>query len=219
VNEPGADGFVRWLINQDVLRFGDFVLKSGRRSPYFFNLGKVATGAALAHLGRCYARRIVELGWHFDVLFGPAYKGIPIAVATAIGLADDGREVPVAFNRKEAKDHGEGGLFVGAPIEGRVLLIDDVLTAGTAVREAAGLIAGRAELAGVVIALDREECNAAGVGALAALGEELDVPVAALATLTDVIGFLDRNPQEDKHPPGILESIRAYRQEYCIPRS
>ena len=150
--------FIPWLIEQNVLRFGEFRLKSGRLSPYFFNLGAVDDGAALAHLGRCYAERILSLGWEFDVLFGPAYKGIPIAVATGIALAERGHSVPVAFNRKEAKDHGEGGVFVGAPVEGRVLLIDDVLTAGTAVREVITMIEGAgAELAGVAIGLNRQE--------------------------------------------------------------
>ena len=152
----------------DVLKFGEFTLKSGRISPYFFNAGAFSSGAALAALGRCYAQCIVDAGVHFDILLGPAYKGIPLAAATAVALADHhGRDVAFAYNRKEAKAHGEGGVLVGGPLRGRVLVIDDVITAGTAVREVILMIrSAGAELAGVVIGLDRQERGAGELSAV-----------------------------------------------------
>lgn len=206
------------LIEQQVLRFGDFTLKSGRQSPYFFNLGAISTGAAIARLGAAYADGAERLDVPFDAVFGPAYKGIPIAVATASALAARGRDCGWVFNRKEAKDHGEGGRFVGAPVTGRLLLVDDVLTAGTAVREAAGLIrqaGGR--LTGVLIALDRQERidpERAGT-AVSRLAEELAVPVRSLLTLQDVIEYLDSKGGTVNHPPEILDAIRAYQSAYC----
>ncbi len=151
--------FIELTLQREVLRFGDFTLKSGRHSPYFFNMGRIDSGAALAQLGRAYAAAVVNAGIAVDMLFGPAYKGIALAAATAIALADGhGRDLPWAYNRKEAKDHGEGGVLVGAPLKGRVLIVDDVMTAGTAVRESLALIrAHGAEPAGVLIALDRQE--------------------------------------------------------------
>lgn len=211
-------GLLDLLIEQSVLRFGTFTLKSGRQSPYFFNLGAINTGAAIARLGEAYADGAEQFQAPFDAVFGPAYKGIPIAVATASALAARGRSCGWVFNRKEAKEHGEGGQFVGAPVTGRLLLVDDVLTAGTAVREAAGLIrAAGGELTGVLIALDRQERVRAGEPgtAVSHLAEELGVPVQSLLSLQDVIEYLDLKGAADNHPPEILDAIRAYQAAYC----
>ena len=203
------------LISEQVLKFGDFTLKSGRKSPYFFNLGAINSGAAISRLGEAYAERIRALDLSADTLFGPAYKGIPIAVAAAEALARAGQDIGWAFNRKEAKGHGEGGQFVGASVRQRVLLVDDVLTAGTALREAAGLITGNGgELVGVVIALDRQEL-ADGTTAVAALEAELGVPVVSLLTLRDVIEYLDLAGPGDNHSPEILAEVKAYQAKYC----
>jgi len=201
--------FVGLMIEQKVLQFGDFTLKSGRKSPYFFNLGKVADAQGLAALGQAYATALKALGWSYEVLFGPAYKGIPIATAAACALArteadlNPGLNPGIAYNRKEAKDHGEGGELVGAEIAHRkVVVLDDVLTAGTAVREALGLIkAGQGELGGVLVALDREErvlppeahnpADGSGMTAIGALMQELGVPVRSIVRLQDVIDYLD----------------------------
>lgn len=211
---------IRLFIARGVLRFGDFTLKSGRRSPYFFNLGALYTGAAMQALGEAYAAAICDRGLQFDLVFGPAYKGIPIAVATAEALARRGLDTPWAFNRKEAKSHGEGGQFVGAPVTGRVLLVDDVLTAGTAVREATDLIASAgAEVAGVVIALDRQErADGAPDTAVAALRDALGVPVLSILTLQDVITFLDAGGLGGVDDPALRERIRAYQATYCSTR-
>ena len=183
--------------DQGVLRFGEFTLKSGRISPYFFNLGRIASGAALARLGRAYAATAIGSGLAFDMLFGPAYKGIPLAAATAIALADDHRrDLPFAYNRKEAKDHGEGGLLVGAPLAGRVLVIDDVLTAGTAVRESLQLIRAQgAQPAGVLIALDREERGQGALSAAQEVSAEFAIPVLAIARLTDLLAYAATHPE------------------------
>jgi orotate phosphoribosyltransferase len=212
----GPVALVRLLVEAGVLRFGDFTLKSGRASPYFFDLGALNTGAAIGQLGEAYAERILRSGLEFDVVFGPAYKGIPIAVATAEALARVGRDAAWAFNRKEVKDHGEGGGFVGGDVRGRVLLVDDVLTAGTAVREAAGLVrqAG-GTLTGVVIALDREELGADGSTAVAALQADLGVPVLSLLSLEDVIGYLDAEAGADNHHADLKDRIRRYQADYC----
>jgi len=205
------------LVDHQVLKFGTFTLKSGRESPYFFNLGALHTGAAIQRLGEAYAECVLAEGLEFDVLFGPAYKGIPIAVATAEALARRGRDVSWAFNRKEAKQHGEGGQFVGAPVAGRVLLIDDVLTAGTAVREAAELIqAAGATLAGILIALDRQERTQGARTAVDQLQAALGVSVHSLLTLENVIDYLDAAGASAKYPPDLLGRIRAYQQAYCI---
>jgi orotate phosphoribosyltransferase len=204
------------LIEQQVLQFGDFTLKSGRRSPYFFNLGSLSTGSAIARLGEAYAARIGDLDVSFDVVFGPAYKGIPIAVATSQALAERGRDVGWAFNRKEAKDHGEGGQFVGADISGRILLVDDVLTSGKALREAASLLlAAGATIAGVVIALDRQEKRSGGETAVNELAQELGVTVASILNLQDVIEYLDLTRGQYNHAPAVLAAIEAYQAEYC----
>lgn len=215
----GADGrraLVRLLVEAKVLTFGDFTLKSGRRSPYFFNLGALNRGAAVQQLGEAYAERILGAGLELDVVFGPAYKGIPLAVATAEALARRGRDVAWAFNRKEVKAHGEGGAFVGGDVSGRVVLVDDVLTAGTAVREAVRLVQGAGgTITGVVIALDRREVGDDGRTAVEALAAELAVPVLALLTLEDVIEYLDVDPAEDNHRASLKQRIEAYREAYC----
>ncbi|RMH89001.1 orotate phosphoribosyltransferase [Lysobacter pythonis] len=206
--------FLTTAIAAKALRFGEFTLKSGRVSPYFFNAGRFDSGAALAALGRCYTDAIAETGIDFDLLFGPAYKGIPLATALACAMAADGHDVPVAFNRKEAKSHGEGGMLIGAPMAGRrVLIVDDVITAGTAIREALGLIAeAGGTVAGIVIGLDRQEIVREGDPRSAARGvaEEHDIPVIAVATLADLLDFSTRNAEL-----GVWrEALAAYRQRY-----
>ncbi|MGQ2912427.1 orotate phosphoribosyltransferase [Aeromicrobium sp.] len=204
--------FVEFAIGHDVLRFGSFTLKSGRTSPYFFNAGGFDTGARLAGLGRFYAAAIAERAPDFDVLLGPAYKGIPIAAATAVQLAEHhGRDVPWSFNRKEAKDHGEGGMIVGAPLQGRVLLVDDVITSGKAIREVVPLVedAG-AELAGIVVAVDRQERGTGDLSAVDEVRRDLDVPVEAIVTFDHVIEFLEESGRHAEH----LDAARAYRDQY-----
>ncbi|KQO42095.1 MULTISPECIES: orotate phosphoribosyltransferase [unclassified Aeromicrobium] len=204
--------FVEFAIGHDVLRFGSFTLKSGRTSPYFFNAGGFDTGARLAGLGRFYAAAIAERAPDFDVLLGPAYKGIPIAAATAVQLAEHhGRDVPWSFNRKEAKDHGEGGMIVGAPLQGRVLLVDDVITSGKAIREVVPLVedAG-AELAGIVVAVDRQERGAGDLSAVDEVRRDLGVPVEAIVTFDHVIEFLEESGRHAEH----LDAARAYRDQY-----
>jgi orotate phosphoribosyltransferase len=204
--------FLRFAIASQVLRFGTFSLKSGRESPYFFNAGLFASGGALARLGRYYAAAIVASGIAFDMLFGPAYKGIPLASATAIALADrHDRDLPYAFNRKEAKDHGEGGVIVGAPLAGRVLIIDDVISAGTSVRASLELIeAAGAEAAGVAIALDRQERGSGALSAVQQVEQEYGLPVAAIVRLEQLIDYL----ADDDAMTGPLAAIRAYRERY-----
>ena len=208
------------MIRQEVLRFGDFKLKSGRRSPYFFNLGNVSGGAELAELGRFYADAIEASGVAFEVLFGPAYKGIPIAVATAVAFAERGRGVGVAYNRKEAKAHGEGGVLVGAPLRGRVLMIDDVVTEGAAKYEAAALIrdAG-ATLVGVAIALDRQEVLAEGETAAARLAAGLGAPVISIANLADLIAHLEQANAEAAEGASRdqLAAMIQHQQALCAP--
>jgi orotate phosphoribosyltransferase len=213
-SDPQA--LVALLVRSGVLRFGEFTLKSGRSSPYFFNLGALCTGSAIQALADAYAARIDAAALAFDVVFGPAYKGIPIAVATAEALARRGRDVAWAFNRKETKAHGEGGSFVGGNVAGQVLLVDDVLTAGTAVREAVALVrqAG-GTVTGVVIALDRQELNAHGRTAVDALAAELAVPVFSLLTLQDVIGYLDEEAAGGKDHAELKARIKDYQEAYC----
>ena len=212
----GKQAFFQSMIRQGVLRFGNFTLKSGRKSPYFFNLGDVSKGPALAELGGFYAGAIAASGIHFDVLFGPAYKGIPIAVAAAIALAEQGRCVGVSFNRKEVKAHGEGGRLVGAPLAGRVLMVDDVVSAGTAKAEAAAIIedAG-AVLAGIVIALDRQEIIVDGQTAVSRLQESLAVPVVSIAGLADLISYMQA--ADAAQEPGDLAALLRHQQAFCIP--
>lgn len=202
--------FIEFAITNQVLRFGNFTLKSGRQSPYFFNAGLFNTGQILAQLGRFYAAAIVDSGLQFDRLFGPAYKGIPLVTTTAIALADrHQRDVPYCFNRKEIKDHGEGGQIVGANLQGRVLLVDDVISAGTAIREAMTIIqAHGAELAGVVIALDRQE---RGQGQLSAIQEVAKIcPVISIIQLNHLISYLTQHVEQIE----ILQAIQAYREQY-----
>ena len=196
------------------LRFGSFTLKSGRISPYFFNAGGFDDGASLSELADCYADAIAESALDFDMLFGPAYKGIPLAAATAIALnARHGRNVPYAFNRKEAKDHGEGGIIVGAPLQGRVLVIDDVISAGTSMRESIAIIeAAGAKPAGIAIALDRQERGAGSLSAAQEVQAEHGIPCVAIAGLDDLIRYL-----ESKGGGGIdINAIQAYRERYGI---
>ncbi len=204
--------FIAFAIERQVLRFGEFTLKSGRSSPYFFNAGLFNTGSALAELGRYYARAVIASGVEFDMVFGPAYKGIPLAGALAIALADHhGRDLPFAFNRKEAKDHGEGGSIVGAPLAGRVLVIDDVISAGTSVRESAAMIqAAGAQLAGVAIALDRQERGEGAQSAVQEVRERFGVPVVGIATLDSLIGYLTARGGLDRE----RQAVEQYRARY-----
>ena len=200
--------FIDFLVAQGVLKFGEFTLNSGRVSPYFFNLGAVSDGAGFAQLGRAYADAILAAEIEFDVLFGPAYKGIPIAVATATALAERGMHVGVAYNRKEAKDHGEGGTLVGAEVAGRVLLVDDVLTSGKAIRQSVDLIAQTdASIVGTVIALDRAELFDGGVTAVEALAGDLDVPIVSIASVADIIEQVDDS--------SLRQRMLEYQQQYC----
>ena len=206
--------FIRFALETGVLRFGEFVLKSGRRSPYFFNAGLFNTGARLERLGHFYAEAIAASELVFDVLFGPAYKGIPLVSATAIALArEQGRDLPWCFNRKEVKDHGEGGQLVGAPLAGRVLIVDDVITAGTAIRESLAIIeAHGARPAGVVVALDRQEKGQDERSAIQQLEEEAGVPVVSIVALEQLVEFLRDDPAMQAH----LEAIEAYRAAYGV---
>ena len=206
--------FLDFAIEVGVLRFGSFTLKSGRQSPYFFNSGLFNTGARLARLGRFYAEAIVASQLRFDLLFGPAYKGIPLAAAAAIALADGhGRDVPYAFNRKEAKDHGEGGSIVGAPLAGRVLIIDDVISAGTSVRESVELIrASGATPAGVAIALDRQERGQGDTSAIQEVQQRFAMEVTSIVTLGDLVEYLRDRADMDAN----LHAIEAYRARYGI---
>ncbi|MEM6406450.1 MAG: orotate phosphoribosyltransferase [Pseudomonadota bacterium] len=207
--------FIQFALQTNVLQFGEFALKSGRISPYFFNAGLFYTGAALAQLGRFYARAITDADCVFDVLYGPAYKGIPLAAVTAAALYETyQRDVPYAFNRKEAKGHGEGGLTVGAPLAGqRVLIIDDVITAGTAVRESMDIIrAQEAICAGVVIALDRQERGQHALSAIQEVTQQYQIPVIPIARLDDMVAYLQQQPALAGH----VSQIQAYRAEYGI---
>ncbi|AIN60960.1 orotate phosphoribosyltransferase [Pseudomonas soli] len=212
--QPYQRDFIRFAIDRGVLRFGEFTLKSGRTSPYFFNAGLFNTGSALAQLGRCYAAAIVDSKISFDVLFGPAYKGIPLAATTAVALADQHQlDVPWCFNRKEAKDHGEGGNLVGAPLAGDVLIIDDVITAGTAIREVMQIInAQQAKAAGVLIALNREERGNGELSAIQEVERDFGIPVVSIVSLTQVLEFLADDPQLKQHLP----AVEAYRAQYGI---
>ena len=219
--------FIDLALDRQVLRFGEFTLKSGRISPYFFNAGLFNSGAALATLGACYADALLTANLDFDMLFGPAYKGIPLATVTATALAARGRDVPVAFNRKEAKSHGEGGQLIGAPIAGRVLIVDDVITAGTAIREALEIIRGAGgEACGVLIALDRQERGQTGARSAAEeVAEQFGLPVLAIAGLDDLLEYADQEPADqeptdqasaDNHPAiaDYKPALLAYRARY-----
>ena len=205
--------FLDFALEVGVLRFGEFTLKSGRVSPYFFNAGLFNSGSALARLGKYYAQTIVDSGIEFDVLYGPAYKGIPLAAVTAAALYDQHQlDVPYAFNRKEAKAHGEGGNIVGHALEGRILIIDDVITAGTAIRESMDIIeAAGAKPAGVVIALDRQERGKGDKSAIQEVEQDYGIPVAAIARLENLVSYLAQG-SDTAH----LENIRKYRSEYGV---
>ena len=206
--------FLDFAIGRGVLRFGKFTLKSGRISPYFFNAGLFDSGAALARLGRCYAAAIMDAGLAFDVLFGPAYKGIPLVATVAVALAEQyGRDVPWCFNRKEAKDHGEGGLIVGASLKGRVLIVDDVITAGTAIRETMQILAAcDATPAGVLIALDRRERGQGELSAVQEVERAHDISVTSIVNLDDVVAYLAERPDYAEQ----LEKMQDYRARYGV---
>lgn len=206
--------FIEFTLAREALRFGRFETKAGRQSPYFFNAGSFNDGASLLELGQFYAQAIIESQLAFDMLFGPAYKGIPLAVATAIALARTGRNHSFAFNRKESKDHGEGGDLVGAPLKGRVLIIDDVITAGTAARESVDIIRRAGAIpAGMIIALDRmERGTSTPLSAVEEVQEKYRVPVVPIACLDDLLTFLDAHPNLDTHRRAIYE----YRSRYGV---
>ncbi|MEC5320384.1 orotate phosphoribosyltransferase [Brenneria populi subsp. brevivirga] len=206
--------FIEFALGKQVLKFGEFTLKSGRVSPYFFNAGLFNTGRDLALLGRFYAEALVDSGIAFDLLFGPAYKGIPIAAATAVALSEQhSRDLPYCFNRKEAKDHGEGGNLVGSPLQGRVMLVDDVITAGTAIRESMEIIAANAaRLAGVMIALDRQERGRADISAIQEVERDYQCKVISIITLRDLIAYLAEKPEMAAH----LAAVEAYRDRYGV---
>lgn len=204
--------FLSLAISKQVLRFGEFTLKSGRLSPYFFNAGLFDDGDSLNAVSRCYAERILDSGLGFDMLFGPAYKGIPLAAGAAIALSRQGRNVPVAFNRKEAKNHGEGGSLIGARLQGRVLIIDDVITAGTAIRESMEIIhAQDAEVAGIVIALDRQEKGKdSELSASQEIRAQYGVPVVSVVGLDDLLAFSEQDPALAQY----RQALQNYRNQY-----
>ncbi len=206
--------FIEFALSKQVLKFGEFTLKSGRISPYFFNAGLFNTGRDLALLGRFYAEALVDANVAFDVLFGPAYKGIPIATTTAVALAEHhDRDVPYCFNRKEAKDHGEGGNLVGSPLKGRIMLVDDVITAGTAIRESMDIIAAQgATLAGVLIALDRQERGRGDLSAIQEVERDYQCNVTSIITLGDLISWLAEKPEMAAH----LDAVNAYRAQFGV---
>jgi orotate phosphoribosyltransferase len=202
-------------VARQVLRFGEFKTKAGRLSPYFFNSGLFNDGDSLLRLSQFYAKAIAASGLEFDLLFGPAYKGIPLVAAVAVALAGQGRNLPYSFNRKEAKDHGEGGTIVGAPLQGRVLIVDDVISAGTSVRESVELIrAAGATPAGVVIALDRMERGTGELSAVQEVERDYGIPVVAVATLEDLMTFLASHGELAAHQA----AVAAYRSQYGVSR-
>ncbi len=204
--------FFDFIIASGALRFGQFTLKSGRISPYFFNAGQFSSGYSISHLSRYYAAAIEQSDIAYDLIFGPAYKGIPLAVATSMALYEQyDLDMPYAFNRKETKDHGEGGNLVGADLQGRILVIDDVISAGTSVRESFTIIDGQgAEMAGVIIALDRQERGQGEISAIREIEQQFGIPVINIANLTDLISYLSEQPDMAE----ILASIRAYQDQY-----
>ena len=208
--------FIDFALKQDVLRFGEFTTKAGRLSPYFFNAGLFNDGNALDRLSQFYAKAILASGLAIDALFGPAYKGIPLVSICALALARSGYNLPFAFNRKEAKDHGEGGNIIGAPLAGKVLIIDDVITAGTSVRESVEMIrAAGATPCGVVIALDRMERGTGKLSAVQEVTQDYGIPVIAVATLDDIMAFLGERPDFKAYET----AVARYRQEYGVART
>ena len=212
--QPYQREFLQFSLDLGVLRFGEFVLKSGRKSPYFFNAGLFHSGAALAKLGEFYAQALLASGLPFDLLYGPAYKGIPLATATSMALAEHHQlDVPYAFNRKEAKDHGEGGTIVGHPLQGKVVIIDDVITSGASVRESLKIIRAQgAQAAGVLIALDRQERGQGQTSAVEEARDQLGLPVFSIVTLGDLVIFLE----ESSHNSSELQALKTYRKQYGI---
>ena len=210
--------FIEFALARNVLRFGEFTLKSGRTSPYFFNAGLFNTGGDLARLGRFYASALADSNIEFDLLFGPAYKGIPIATTTAVALADHhNMDMPYCFNRKEAKTHGEGGSLVGSPLAGKVMLVDDVITAGTAIRESMEIIKSHgAQLSGVLIALDRQEKGAGALSAIQEVERDFGTQVISIVTLANLITFLEEKSKNDPNMLVSLQSINKYREDYGI---
>jgi orotate phosphoribosyltransferase len=205
--------FIAFALDKNVLRFGEFKTKAGRMSPYFFNAGLFDDGDSIGRLAEFYATAIAQSGVGFDMLFGPAYKGIPLAATTAVALARAGRNVPFAFNRKEAKDHGEGGTLIGAPLKGRVLIIDDVISAGTSVRESVELIrAAGATPAAVAIALDRMERGTGTRSAVQEVEADYGLPVVSIASLKDLLGYLDGRPDFSAH----RAAVARYREQYGV---
>jgi orotate phosphoribosyltransferase len=206
--------FIEFALEKEVLKFGEFTLKSGRKSPYFFNAGLFNTGRDLAKLGRFYAAALADSGIEFDVLFGPAYKGIPIATTTAVALADHHDvDTPYCFNRKEAKDHGKGGNMVGSALEGRIMLVDDVITAGTAIRESVEIIKPNgADLAGVLVAIDRQEKGKGELSAIQEVERDFGCAVISIVSLTDLITYLEEKGGNTEQ----LEAVKVYRAEYGI---
>ncbi|RVT48242.1 orotate phosphoribosyltransferase [Rheinheimera sediminis] len=206
--------FIEFALSRQVLKFGSFTLKSGRTSPYFFNAGLFNTGGDLARLGRFYAAALEDAGVEFDLLFGPAYKGIPIATTTAVALFDQyGKDVPYCFNRKEAKTHGEGGNLVGSPLQGKVMLVDDVITAGTAIRESMQLIQAQgASLSGVLIALDRQEKGQGELSAIQEVERDFSTQVVSIICLNDLINYLQGKPELAQY----LDAVSAYRAQYGV---
>jgi len=211
--------FLQYIIKHQILRFGDFTLKSGRKSPYFFNAGLFNSGEKIAFLARCYAQAIAESDLQFDVIFGPAYKGIPLAATTAMALASDhGIDKPFCFNRKEAKDHGEGGSIVGAALTGNALIIDDVITAGTAIKEAVTIINGNgARLSGIVIAMDRQERGSGELSAIQEIEQTYQIKIVSIIDLQSIIDYLDdsQSVELQRH----LSAVKAYRLEYGVKQT
>lgn len=206
--------FIQFALERGVLRFGEFTLKSGRVSPYFFNAGLFDSGLALAKLGRFYAQALMDSGLSYDVIFGPAYKGIPLAATTAVALAEHHhRDIPWCFNRKEAKAHGEGGTLVGAPLAGNIVIVDDVITAGTAIREVMQIIKAQgAQAAGVLIALDRQERGTGELSAIQEVERDFIIPVISIVSLTQVLQFLAESPELKQYLP----AVERYRADYGI---
>ena len=208
-----SQSFIAFAIQKQVFKFGEFTTKAGRLSPYFFNAGLFDDGISLLKLGEFYAQSIQKSGIEFDMLFGPAYKGITLAAAIAIAFAKNGRNVPYAYNRKEAKDHGEGGTIVGAPLGGRVLIIDDVISAGTSVRESVDLITQSGAIAcGVAIALDRQEKGLGELSAVQEVQKDHLLPVCAIANLTDLLSYIEHQADFERY----LEAVQQYRQQYGV---
>ncbi|MDF0535578.1 orotate phosphoribosyltransferase [Shewanella yunxiaonensis] len=212
--KPYQREFIEFALQRNVLRFGEFTLKSGRKSPYFFNAGLFNTGGDLARLGRFYAAALVDAAIDYDLLFGPAYKGIPIATTTAVALAEHHNiDIPYCFNRKEKKDHGEGGSLVGSELKGKVMLVDDVITAGTAIRESMEIIqANGASLAGVLIALDRQEKGRGELSAIQEVERDFGCHIVAIIKLADLIAYLSEKPGMESE----LAAVKAYREQYGI---